>query len=302
MTEFENILEQCLLDLELGVSNVDECLSRHPGHAQQLKPVLGTHTSLERFGEARPSAAFKARVRARLTQQMQAHPRKSSLFNFAFMRLATNFAVALLVFLGAGTAYAQSALPGEPLYEWKLVSENAWRAVSSDPVRTDLEIANRRMDELIAIGNNTQLYVQTLEAYLEVTARLRAEMTAENEALILQTLDSQVEELKESGVPVPPIINEEVLPQIDEIVPTLAAPIRTLLPSTEIPQVHPTVPTSTPSAPEVIPPVNPTGLPEVIPTVQVPPVVPTIQIPSEIISTIQVPPNLPTIRVPTLLP
>jgi hypothetical protein len=137
------------------------------------------------------------------------------------------------------------------------------------------------MDELIAIGDNAQLYSQVLDAYLEVAARLKSEMTVENEALILQTLNSQVEDLKESGVPVPQNIDEEVLPQLDEIVPTLVAPIRTLLPSTEIPQVPETLPISTPSAPEVIlpsltklPPDNPTDLPEVIPTVQVPTLIP----------------------------
>ena len=281
MTEFENILEQCLLDLEMGIANVDECISRYPKHAPELGSVLQTHTSLERLGEARPSAAFKARVRAKLTQQMQAHPRKSGRFNFTFMRFAANFAVISLMLLGAGTAYAQSALPGDTLYGWKLISENAWRAVSSDPVRTDLAIAKRRMDELIAIGDNAQLYSQVLDAYLEVAARLKSEMTVENEALILQTLNSQVEDLKESGVPVPQNIDEEVLPQLDEIVPTLVAPIRTLRPSTEIPQVHETLPISTPSAPEVIlpsltklPPDNPTDLPEVIPTVQVPTLIP----------------------------
>ena len=287
MTEFENILEQCLLDLELGISNVDECLSRHPGHAQQLNPVLLAHISLERFGEARPSPAFKARVRAKLTQQMQAYPRKSNRFNFAFLRLATNFAVILLVLLGAGTAYAQSALPGESFYEWKLVSENAWRTVSSDPVRTDLAIANRRIDELIAVGDNRQLYSRTLDAYLEVAARLKSEMSAENEALIIQTLDSQVEELKESGIPVPQLINEEVLSGFDETLPTLVSPITTVVPVTEMPQVHGTLPTSTPLAPEVIqpvltqlPPVNPTHLPESIPTVQVPSILPTIKVPT----------------------
>ncbi|MCI0609595.1 MAG: hypothetical protein L0Z71_11110 [Anaerolineae bacterium] len=290
MTEFEKILEQCLLDLELGVSNVDECLSRHPGHALQLRPVLLTHASLERLGEARPSAAFKARVRARLTQQMQAHPRKSSRFNFAFMRLATNFAVILLVLLGAGIAYAQNALPGDTFYAWKLVSENAWRAVSSDPVGTDLAIADRRMNELIAVSNDPVLYSQALEAYLEVASRLKSEMNAENEALILQTLDSQIEELNESGIPVPQFIDEEVLPQVDEILPNLVDPITTLIPVTDTPLVNPTLPASTPSAPEVIPPL----------LTELPPVVPT-DLP-EIIPTIQVPPSLPTIKVPTLLP
>lgn len=281
MTEFEKILEQCLLDLEMGIANVDECISRYPKHAPELGPVLLTHTSLERLGEARPSAALKARVRAKLTQQMQAHPRKSSRFNFTFMRLATNFAIVLLILLGAGTAYAQSALPGDTLYDWKLISENAWRAVSSDPIRTDLAIAERRINELIAVGNDPELHAQTLEAYLEVAARLKSEMTVENEALILQALNSQVEELKESGVTVPQNIDEEVLPQINEIVPTLVAPIGTLLPSIEIPPVNETLPTSMLSAPEVIPPiltelppVNPTDLPEALPTVQAPTLIP----------------------------
>ena len=101
MTEFENILELCLLDLEMGIANVDECISRYPEHAPELGSVLLTHTSLERLGEARPSAAFKARVRAKLTQQMQAHPRKSGRFNFTFMRFAANFAVISLMLLGA---------------------------------------------------------------------------------------------------------------------------------------------------------------------------------------------------------
>ena len=295
MTEFEKILEQCLLDLEMGIANVDECISRHPGHALQLRPVLLTHTSLESFGEARPSAAFKARVRAKLTQQMQAHPRKSRQFNFAFMRLTTNFAVIGLMLLLAGTAYAQSALPGDVFHTWKLVSENTWRSFSSDPVGTDLAIADRRMDELIAVRKDPALRTQALEAYLEVAARLKSEMNVENEALILQTLDSQIEELKESGIPVPQIINEDVLPQIDEVLPTLVDPIMTLLPVTEVPEVNPTslAPAeTTPIAPE-IPQTNPTTLPDVVPTIQVPPnVIPTIQVP-DIVPTIQIPPLLP---------
>ncbi|HKY52997.1 MAG TPA: hypothetical protein VJM08_01775 [Anaerolineales bacterium] len=295
MTEFEKILEQCLLDLEMGVANVDECLNRYPGHALQLGPVLLTHTALERVGEMQPPAEFKARVRAKLTQQMQAHPRKSRGFNFAFMRLAMNFAIILLALLATGTAYAQSALPGDTFYSWKIASENAWRVVSSDPVGTDLAIAERRKSELVAIGDDPVLQAQVLEDYLEVAARLKSEMTIENEARILQTLASQAEELEELG-----IIDEEVLPPVDEILPTPVEPIETLLPLTENPQVNPTLPVSTPSAPEVIPPlptevlpVNPTELPEIIPTVQ---------IPSEIVPTLQVPSILPTIKVPTLLP
>lgn len=283
MTEFEKILEQCLVDLEGGILNVDECLSRYPGHALQLEPVLLTHTALEGVGAAQPSAVFKARVRAKLIQQMRAHPRRrSGRFNFAFMRLATNLAIVLLTLLAVGTAYAQSSLPGDTFYEWKLASENAWRVLSSDPVATDLKIAERRMNELIAVRSDSALHAETLNAYLEVTARLRSEATVESEALILQTLTSQEETLQESGIAVPGVIEEDALPQIDEIVPTLVAPIATLLPEIEIPQPSPTLRASaerTPIASEV-PQTNPTTLPDIVPTVQaLPSLIPTIQIP-----------------------
>ena len=306
MTELEKILEQCLIDLEGGISNVDECLNRYPGHALQLEPVLLTHTALEGVGAAQPSAAFKARVRAKLTQQMQAYPRRrSSRFNFAFMRLATNLAIVLLALLAAGTAYAQRALPGDSFYTWKLASENAWRVVSSDPVATDLAIAERRMNELIAVRSDPVLHAETLDAYLEVTARLKSEVTVENEALILQRLTAQEETLQESGIAVPGVIEGDALPQIDEIVPTLVAPIATILPEIEILQPSPTprAPVERTPVPSEIPQTNPTTLPDIVPTIHaLPSLIPTIQVPPIILPTIQLPDIIPTIQIPPLLP
>ena len=69
MTEFEKVLEQCLRDLEQGAANVDECLSRYPKHALQLEPVLLTAEYLIHGREARPSAAFKSRVRNKVIQR-----------------------------------------------------------------------------------------------------------------------------------------------------------------------------------------------------------------------------------------
>jgi len=264
MTEFEKLLEECLSDLELGKSDVEECLTRHPKYAPQLKPILLTTVYLERGREARPSAAFKARVRAKLAQQMQAHPRKAAYFKFTFMRLAAGLAAIVLTLLATGTAYAQGALPGEAFYGWKLASENAWRTVTPDPVGTDLAIADRRVDELLAVGNDPALHSQVLKSYLEVAARLKSEMNTENEARISQALDSQIKELNQSGIPIPQP-NQDVLPQFEE--PTLT-PTVTPLPILETPQV------------------NPTDLPEIIPTIQVPP-------PPKIVPTIEIPPPIP---------
>jgi hypothetical protein len=278
MTEFEKALQECLHDLEQGESNIDECLRRYPTYAQQLEPILLTSAYFQRGREARPSDAFKARVRTKLVQQMYTHPRQPVRSNFMFMRLAVGLAVVFLALLATGTVYAQGALPGNAFYAWKLASENAWRMVSSDPVGIDVAIAERRVYELIAVRDEPTLYSQALEAYLEVTERLKSEMDTQNKAQILTVLDAQVEELNQSGI---------VLPQIDQgVIPPSDEPTLTPLPTST---VTPLPILGTPS-------VNPTDLPQIVPTIQVPrepDIIPTIKAPPKIIPTIEIPPPIP---------
>jgi len=286
MTEFEKVLQECLHNLEQGASSVDDCLRRHPNHASQLEPVLLTSMYLQRGGEARVSDAFKMRVRTKLIQQMNAHPRRPAQRGFTLVRLATGLAVGLLALLATGTVYAQSALPGSLFYAWKLASEHALRAVSPDPVRTDLMLAERRMDELIAVREDPTLSAQALGAYLEAAERLRAEADAENEVRILAVLDSQMEELNQSGI---------VLPGTDPEIP----------PPSEAPTLPPAaIPTATPLPILETPRVVPTDLPQILPTIEAPvEAIPTIQDPPNIIPTIQDLPNtIPTIEIPPLLP
>ena len=276
MTEFEKILEECLREVEQGHSSIDECLTRYPNYAQELEPVLLTSEYLQHGSQARPSAAFKGRVRSKLVQQMYARPRKPARPGFIFMRLVGSLAAVILALLVAGTAYAQGVLPGNALYPWKLVSENAWRTVSSDPVETDLAIAERRMDELIAVRNDSVLYAQALQAYLEVATRLKSEIEAGNEERILTALDAQVEELNQSGVALPSI-DQSVLPPVDE---------PTLMPVSS--------PTATPLPSLITPAVNPTELPNIVPTVQVPAeIVPSTQVVPKIVPTLEIPPPIP---------
>jgi hypothetical protein len=286
MTEFENVLEACLRDLELGASNMDECLRHHPKHAGQLEPILLTRAYLARGRAAQLSPAFKRRVRSRLIQEMYTRPRKPARSGFVFMRLAASLAVVLLALLVTGTVYAQRALPGQALYTWKLASENAWRMVSPDPVATDLAIAQRRVTELMTVGGDPTLYSQTLDAYLAVTNRQKSEMNAENEALILMELDSQIEELHQAGI---------ILPQLDpEILPPVGEPTRT---PTSVP-----TPTPLPEQESLL--INPTQLPSIVPTVIVPPeIIPTVQLPPEVVPTVQVPPEIvPTVQLPPIIP
>jgi hypothetical protein len=286
MTEFEHVLGECLRDLDEGVSNVEECLQHYPTFASDLEPILLTSAYIAHGREARLSPAFKARVRTRLIQQMHAHPRKTTRPRFMFMRLAASLAVVVLTLLAAGTAYAQRALPGETFYAWKLASENVWRAVSPDPLGVDLAIAERRMNELMAVREDPSLQAQTLEAYLEVASRLRLQINTTNEERILPVLDSQAEELDQQGI-LPELPDQIVVPPRTE---PSATPATTLVPVLTTPPANPLPNLETP-------PVNPTELPQIVPTVEVlPEVAPTVEDLPEVVPTV---PDLPDV-VPTI--
>ncbi len=273
MTPFEKVLQECLRDLEEGTSTVEECLSRHPEYAAQLRPILLASTYLERVREVQVSAEFKARVRAKVMQGVRAHPRRPVPSASMFMRLSIGLMAIALALLATGTAYAQGTLPGSAFYSWKLASEDAWRAVSPDPVGTDLEIAARRADELIAVSGNRALYPQALKTYLATADRLKSEANEENKERILSMLDSQVRRLSRSGITLP-LSGKEVVPLS---VPT-ATPLPTPLLTSPTPQPSSTpLPQSTPTAPA------PT---QVAPTSAVPPkIAPTLHSPPAIAPT-----------------
>lgn len=237
MTEFEGIVEQCLLEMEQGAATADDCLARHPKHAAQLKPVLLTASLLTRGRGVQPSAAFEARARAKLTLHMQAHPRGRSQPGFMFKRFATGLIVVLLALLTTGTAYAQSALPGDLLYDWKLTSERAWRAVSPDPVAADIAIANRRISELNVVADDPRLRAQALEGYHEVVTRLESELDAQTLERILPVMDPLEDSEQPTPIPTNPSATESsnttepsALPEriqtvIPEIIPTIQLPL-----------------------------------------------------------------------------
>lgn len=236
MTEFERVLETCLHDLDRGASTVDQCLARHPEHAAQLKPVLLAAARLEHGRSVHPSSAFKARARARLTGHMRAHPRTDVRFGFPFVRLAAGIAVLALALLTTGTVYAQSALPGEVFYNWKLASEKIWRTVSPDPLGADIAIANRRIDEMNAVADDPIRREQALKGYIEVVDRLRSELDAE----MLEGILPVIEPVEEAEEVVPaPSPAATVTPQ-PRTADTPSLPLPESLP-TEAPAIIPTI-------------------------------------------------------------
>ena len=246
MNDIDLILDDCLTQITSGESSLDECLTRHPEYAARLAPLLKTAARVERGRQVKLLPATKSRTRARLYAHMEAHPRRSAWVLPPVWRVAASLAVLVMVFLVIGTAFAQSALPGQPLYAWKLSSEQVWRIFSPDSVGVDLSLADRRVDEMTVIAEDPARKAQALNGYLEALARLKSESAAGNDERILPALESHREKLSAAGISVP---------ELDHIIsPSGANPV----PPHVIPVPSP--------LPKVIPPV----VPDIVPPVRIP--------------------------------
>jgi hypothetical protein len=200
--ELETILDICLNQIEDGESNVDECLALYPEQAAQLEPLLKAATKLSRGREVVPDPAYKARTRARLSIYMQQNPQRKRV-SPVFWRFAIGLVTMLLVFLATGTSFAQQALPGDRLYNWKLTSENVWRMTSSDQLGVDLTLSNRRVSELVIVSGDQLRRARALENYERLLAKFNAAKTEKDRARILPVLRVQHESLTKAGVSIP---------------------------------------------------------------------------------------------------
>jgi hypothetical protein len=109
----------------------------------------------------------------------------------------------VLAFVLVSTAFAQSALPGEPLYGWKLASEKFWRTVTTDPIGTDLQLSNRRISEYVAVSKDETRRARVLSGYHDLLVRFETEQDPAERARILQALQQHQSSLKEAGLSIP---------------------------------------------------------------------------------------------------
>ncbi|HXV41807.1 MAG TPA: hypothetical protein VEC96_01985 [Anaerolineae bacterium] len=215
MSKLEQALEDCLARLASGEA-IEACLARYPEHAAELRRLLATAGKLENGRVALPAAAFKTRARAQLLAHMQAQPRQPQAkprvawrprrFGLVFGRafnFASGAAAVLLLFLATGTVLAQTALPGDALYGWKVTSEQVWRAVHLNPLNADLLVAARRAQELINVAGNPQAEPLARQGYQQSLTTLTGYTSPESQEIISATLLDQKGQLAQAGVPVP---------------------------------------------------------------------------------------------------
>lgn len=141
----------CLEAVAAGAS-VDEALRRYPQFAADLRPMLEAGALVQRQlpppGEVNYA---RERVRARVEAAAARRRRPAP---FAFQRLAqiaAALALVALAGLGMGVA-AQPAIPGDPLYGFKRLTETLALAISSSPELPQTFAARRvsEIEELLA--------------------------------------------------------------------------------------------------------------------------------------------------------
>ena len=204
--DLETILDICLYQIEAGESSIDECLARYPEHAAQLQPLLRAANKLARAREVMPDPSYKMRARSQLNTYMLQHPQRKRV-SPVLWRFSIAFATVMLLFLASGTAFAQQALPGDTLYNWKLTSEHLWRYTSNDQLRYDIILSNRRMSELVEVSHDEIRRAWAIQNYEKLLVKLHNSENDQDRALILSVLNAQHEMLIQAGVSVPELEN-----------------------------------------------------------------------------------------------
>ena len=200
--EFEAILETCIDDIAEGEASLEDCLTQYPQYAAEMEPILLTATYLRNAKDVKPSPFLRGRIRAELKYAAKTAPQKRKVPVF-FWRMALNFAVLLFALIMTNTVFAQGALPGDSLYNWKLTSERVWRIVSDDPLGTDLQLSNRRISEYVAVSNDETRRSRVLVSYNELLTRFKSEDNDNDQQRILMVLQSQRDSLHKVGLSIP---------------------------------------------------------------------------------------------------
>ena len=164
-------IDECLEALRQG-QTIDDCLSRYPDIAVELRPLLLTASAAAGVSPERDDAArrvgrfrFEGAVQHHLASHERASGRwsLSGLWNRRTSRWSQAWAaglatMALAVILSTGAAYASTdAMPDSPLYPVKRVTERARLVMTfSDGSRAlyHLELIERRTIELAAVAES----------------------------------------------------------------------------------------------------------------------------------------------------
>ncbi len=195
------VLDECLTAIQSETASLDDCLARYPDYAQQLKLLLAAASTINHFRNLEPTQKFRNQARSELMSHIRTHGQKP----VPAYRFALILASLVIGFLTTGTALAQGALPGDRLYEWKLASERAWRWAATDHVSVDINLAERRSREVLAVIEYPERSMRAHQEYQDAEMRLISEIVPENEDRINTVIQTHRKNLEQSGIKLPPV-------------------------------------------------------------------------------------------------
>ncbi len=199
---FHPTFEDCLIRLSNGTASIDECQAHYPEYAEELNLLLQTTLFLNRGNDVMHSDTFNAYTRFVMVQHIRSQARRQSRSVGFSWRMALTFAMLIGALIVTGTVHAQSVLPGDFYYRWKLTSESAWRALTPDPVAADIALANRRLNEWIAVANNPELSPGAANSYQQALSKLEFADDAKTLSLIEPVLRSHQQLLRDVNLPI----------------------------------------------------------------------------------------------------
>lgn len=236
MADLERALEHCLKQIQAGEGSVESCLASFPDSADQLQPLLMAAMEISQESVPGLGPRARSRMRARLSKHMQEKPRSGrSWLSFGWKAPALRWAVALLLagvlLLTGATWVAQAAVPGDPLYRLKRISENAWLAVSPNETQAHLVLTERRLEEWIELRDKPGLTERAHSSYQQALAGLEDSIGGSLSPMVVEALHQQEEQLAAVG------LHEPMLGELLDEIPDSATPTPT---TTSQPTLSPT--------------------------------------------------------------
>jgi hypothetical protein len=161
----EDILANCIDEIQAGKSTLEDCLAKYPHLGDELPSLLKIAADIQPE-RVTPSEEFIKRTENRIFKEMQpstapAEPRGVDIFGWLkpltlAKRTVAAIIISALLITGGTTAYAaQESLPDSALYPVKLTTEKARLAFTpSDAGKAKLHIAfaERRVQEMAEMG------------------------------------------------------------------------------------------------------------------------------------------------------
>jgi hypothetical protein len=214
MTDFAEILDRCVADVQQGQATLASCLAQYPQYADQLATLLPIAEQLPAMPAASLSTekrqSIQAQLLKRVTERQAERPgrviAKPALLVWRRLLPAVFAVMVILSLAGWGVTSASAAsVPGDALYPVKRLSEQVAVALAPAEGRPDLHVtlARRRLAE-----------------YESLSARGEIEPTLIVEAAI--EIDTALSQVESADVATPQVSVEQVALQAETQLQTLA--------------------------------------------------------------------------------